>query len=66
MDDRPVDEFMEQSSISPAQTLSSDDNDSPRVIAWTAGRTMNRCHVLVCLGPAWPQSSPPSVLARAL
>ena len=47
MNDRPAD----ASSVSAAQTLSSDDNDSPRVIAWTAGRTMNRRHVLVCLRP---------------
>ena len=52
MDDRPMDADMHKSSsISPVQTLSSDENTSPQVIAWTAGRTMNRRHILVCLYP---------------
>ena len=50
MDDGPVDGDMHKSgSISPARTLSSDENTSPQVRAWTAGRTMNRRHILVCL-----------------
>lgn len=52
MDDRLMaGELHGSSSISPAQSLSSDKNDSPQVIVWTAGRTLNRRHILVCLHP---------------
>ena len=44
---RPMHGAMQGSSVSPAHTLSCDTDDSPDVIAWTAGRTMNRRHVLV-------------------
>ena len=33
----------------PALVLSSDSNDSPQVVAWTAGRSMNRRHILVSI-----------------
>ena len=46
-DEGPLHGDVPGSSISPARPLSCDTGESPDVIAWTAGRTMNRRHVLV-------------------
>ena len=44
-----VDEGHDGDGASGALTLSSDSEDGPQVIAWTAGRSMNRRHVLASL-----------------